>query len=134
MKFIFLLFIVLSFSSLLNAQSKLAIEITNLKNNEGKIVLELLDVNKQTVKKATCKIENRSCTIVITNLKHGQYAVQYFHDENSNGALDKNVIGIPTEGFGFSNNAIGLFGPKDFKEWLFPVAGNKKIIIETRYF
>ena len=48
--------------------------------------------------------------------------MQHFHDENSNEELDTNFIGIPKEGFGFSNDAFGKFGPKKFKEWLFEVS------------
>jgi uncharacterized protein (DUF2141 family) len=131
---LFLLFVLLSVSSSLKAQFKLEIEITNLRNNEGNIVLELVDENKQTVKGAKGKIENNKCTIVLCDLKDGKYAVQYFHDENSNGVIDKKLIGIPKEGCGFSNNAIGTFGPKEFEEWLFFVPGDKKITIETWYF
>jgi uncharacterized protein (DUF2141 family) len=38
------------------------------------------------------------------DLPPGRYAVMVMHDENGNGKLDSNVIGIPTEGYGFSNN------------------------------
>ncbi len=40
----------------------------------------------------------------ITDLKFGTYAVATYQDENSSGEIDKNFIGMPTEGFGFSNN------------------------------
>lgn len=38
------------------------------------------------------------------DLKPGAYAVMIVHDENGNGQLDTNFIGMPTEGYGFSNN------------------------------
>jgi len=38
------------------------------------------------------------------NLPAGTYAVSSMHDENGNGQLDKNVLGIPTEGHGATNN------------------------------
>ena len=34
----------------------------------------------------------------------GTYAIAVFHDENANGKLDKNFLGIPCEGYGASNN------------------------------
>jgi len=40
----------------------------------------------------------------ITDLKFGTYALATYQDENSSGEIDKNFIGMPTEGFGFSNN------------------------------
>ena len=38
------------------------------------------------------------------DLKPGSYAVMITHDENGNGKLDTNVVGMPLEGYGFSNN------------------------------
>jgi len=47
-------------------------------------------------------------------LPPGRYAVIVFHDENDNGILDTNFLGIPKEGYGFSNNASGLFSAPAF--------------------
>jgi uncharacterized protein (DUF2141 family) len=44
----------------------------------------------------------------------GVYALVVIHDEDSNGKLNTNWLGIPTEGYGFSNNAKGLLGPPKF--------------------
>jgi uncharacterized protein (DUF2141 family) len=55
-------------------------------------------------------------SVVFTNLNPGSYAVIVFHDENDNGKLDKNIWGVPIEGYGFSNNAQGSLGPPAFKE------------------
>lgn len=124
----------ITLTSVIRAQSKLEIEITNLRNNIGGVVLDLLDENNQSIKGAKSKIEDNKCTIVFNNIENGNYAIRYFHDENSNNALDKNLIGIPQEGFGFSNNAIGNFGPKEFKKWLFTVSGDKKLSMKTYYY
>lgn len=45
-----------------------------------------------------------SIEIVITDLAPGRYAIQVMHDANDNGELDSNVVGMPIEGYGFSNN------------------------------
>ena len=47
------------------------------------------------------------------NLPPGRYAIVVLHDENSNHKLDRNFLGIPKEGFGFSNNPkVGLSAPR----------------------
>jgi uncharacterized protein (DUF2141 family) len=51
----------------------------------------------------------------------GTYAAAAFHDEQSLGALERNFFGIPTNPYGFSNNARQLFGPPSFDEAAFPV-------------
>ena len=53
---------------------------------------------------------------VLRDLPAGRYAVNAFHDENGNGDLDANVLGIPTEGYGFANDPPTTFGPPDFEE------------------
>lgn len=55
-------------------------------------------------------------SVVFTNLKPGRYAVIVFHDENDNGKLDENSWGVPTEGYGFSNNAEGFLAAPSFRE------------------
>ena len=52
---------------------------------------------------------------VLHDLPPGTYAVNAFHDENDNGELDTNLLGIPTEGFGFANDPDTSFGPPDFE-------------------
>ncbi len=49
------------------------------------------------------------------DLPFGDYAIKVFHDENGDGELDTNFLGIPVEDYGFSNNASGLFGPPSWE-------------------
>ena len=41
------------------------------------------------------------------------------HDQNGNGEMDQNVLGIPKEAYGFSNNAKGFFGKPAYKDIMF---------------
>lgn len=52
----------------------------------------------------------------------GVWAAQAFHDENRNGKIDRNLLGIPTEGLGFSNDAPFRFGPPKFADAAFKLA------------
>ncbi len=54
--------------------------------------------------------------IVFADLPPGKYAVAAFHDEDANNTLDENLLGIPIEGFGFSEKAQGSFGPPRFDD------------------
>lgn len=60
-------------------------------------------------------------TITFPDLAPGTYAVSLFHDANGNGKLDTNLIGIPKEGYGFSNN-VGARGRPKFDEAKFTLA------------
>lgn len=52
---------------------------------------------------------------VLRDLPPGRYAVNAFHDEDGNGELDTNLLGIPSEGYGFANDPPSTFGPADFE-------------------
>jgi uncharacterized protein (DUF2141 family) len=74
-----------------------------------------------------------SATVIVDlNVPPGRYAVAVFHDENNNGVLDKNAFGLPTEAYGFSNNARGRFGPPDFNSCVVEIGPNTKNSIKVR--
>ena len=52
--------------------------------------------------------------VTIHDLPPGRYAVNAYHDENENGELDTNLLGIPSEGYAFANDATGVMGPPGF--------------------
>ena len=52
---------------------------------------------------------------VVQDLAPGRYALSAFHDENDNGELDTNLMGIPSEGYGFGNDASAALGPPSFE-------------------
>lgn len=132
-KTVFILFnaFLVSFSTF--SQSTIEIEITGLRNNAGVIMLQMFDEQETVIRQEKGTISENKCTIIIKDLKPGKYAVRYFHDENLNGTLETTKIGKPTEGYGFSNNAYGLFGPKPFSDWLFEVNGDTQMVLKTRY-
>lgn len=62
--------------------------------------------------------------VVLKDLPDGPLALSVFQDTNGNGRLDMNAMGMPLEPFGFSNDAIGQFGPPKFEQAVVsPVAG-----------
>lgn len=52
--------------------------------------------------------------VVFKDLPAGDYAFAVYHDANANGKMDKNILGIPTEDYAFSNNALGKMGPPSY--------------------
>jgi len=125
--------ILMLISGYATSQHKLEIEIVQLQNNKGKIMLQLFDEKQNIFTQEMGTLSDKKCLFVINNLSPGKYAVRYFHDENLNGVMDTNMLGIPTEGYGFSNNVTGKFGPPPFEKWLFEIAGDKKIVLKPSY-
>ena len=127
------LIIMLTVSGYVRSQHTLDIEIINLRNETGLIMLQLFDENHNLVQEEKGIINDKRSYITIKNLKPAKYAIRYFHDENMNGILETNKTGKPVEGYGFSNDAYGAFGPKPFKEWLFEINNDKRILLRTKY-
>jgi uncharacterized protein (DUF2141 family) len=126
--FTFLLICANSFS-----QFTLKIEISGIRNNTGKLMLQLFDEKEKIIIQEIGTIENNKSAFSIPDLKPGKYAVRYYHDENQNGKMETNVFGKPTEGYGFSNNVTGKFGPPPFEKWLFLIDSDKKILLKPVY-
>jgi uncharacterized protein (DUF2141 family) len=127
------IFCLLLITSIAAGQHILEIEITGIRNNKGEILLQLFDEDQKVIDQQKSIVENNKCKIKCSNLKPGKYAFRFFHDENLSGIMETNEIGIPKEGYGFSNNGAGLFGPKPFKFWLFDFKTDKKIVAKIRY-
>jgi len=115
-------FALMTFSSI-SAQS-LSVTVKNIDTNlPGQIFVEVFDneddytiIEKKLVGKKV-KVEGEAAkTIQFENLPAGTYSVCVFHDKNNNGILDKNWVGMPLEGYAFSNNVFGIFGPPSFED------------------
>ncbi len=116
------------------SQNTLTIQIGGLQNNKGKVLLVLLDKNENMIKEFYGDIRENKCIVKIEDIKPGKYSFKYFHDENNNKKLDTNYFGIPTEGFGFSNNVKGTFGPPSFEKTIFDLKGERSLKCTPKYY
>ena len=64
-----------------------------------------------------------SMTMCLAAPMDGKYAVVVYHDENDNHKFDRNLIGLPTEGFGVSKNPSLFLAAPNFEESSFEVNG-----------
>jgi len=112
--------------------------IKNVNDAEGSIMVGLFSNEADFLKKrfASQKIKANKGEVRVTfeNIPAGKYAISAFHDANTNGELDKNMVGIPKEGFGFSNDAMGMFGPPDFEKASFDWKGAQTISLSLKYY
>lgn len=116
---IFLVGIVILFTqnSIAEPESgNLTIQVHGLLHERGQVIANLFREGDDIMKIETVylhtkgKISEKQAVLVFNNLKYGKYAVTVFHDENSNGTLDHNLIRMPAEPLGFSNDfRLGLF-------------------------
>jgi len=116
----------------------LTITVTGLRSDAGMVRVAVFDnasdfprgeeVSGEVVKAAP------EVTVAIDGLKPGRYAVAVHHDENGNGRMDSSLIGLPQEGYAFSNDAMVFLGPPPFSEASFdlPEEG-RQITIQMDY-
>ncbi|SHH22576.1 Uncharacterized conserved protein, DUF2141 family [Chryseolinea serpens] len=132
--------LVLSFVTMAMAQNKLEVKVGKIKSNKGNIIVGLYDKDDHFPRNAMegkiVRASKDGVIVVFDNVKPGRYAVSVLHDENKNKDLDQNRLGIPKEGFGFSNNAMGAIGPPSFEKASIELPVNQKdtnIVIDMRY-
>ena len=83
---------------------------------------------------ASEKANNDKVTLAFKDVPAGKYAFNAYHDENANGKMDRNLIGIPTEGYAFSRDARGRRGPPLFDAAAFEVKdGSNDITVTLNY-
>ncbi|MFK8038135.1 MAG: DUF2141 domain-containing protein [Crocinitomicaceae bacterium] len=134
-----LLLLALSISNLsvsLQYKGKLDVNINHIKNKKGHIVVALFKNAKgfpedtdQAFRIKKIRASEIRHQISFYNVEPNNYALAVFHDENSNGKLDVNFFGIPTEGMAVSNNIDGSWSAPSFAEAKFTFTKNHSLII-----
>ena len=128
------------FVSIAYAQTgTITVEISGIQGSEGQISIGLytgeegFPETEKSYKGTIAKVIGEEAVAAFQEVPAGTYAIAVFHDTNSNGKLDKNFFRIPKEGYAFSNNVFGTFGPPDFEEASFKLDGNKTVKIKMGY-
>lgn len=111
---------------------QLTIEIKNIPSTKGNLFIGLYQpkdefpiFGKQYIGKIV-PVTGKTMTYSFKDLPQGEYAFAIYHDENKNNKLDKNLLGVPTEYYGFSNNARRTFSAPSFEEASFDLKKDVK--------
>lgn len=111
---------------------QLTIEIKNIPSSKGNLFIGLYQpkdefpiFGKQYIGKIV-PVTGKTMTYSFKDLPQGEYAFAIYHDENKNNKLDKNLLGVPTEYYGFSNNARRTFSAPSFEEASFDLKKDVK--------
>ena len=123
------------------ASNVIDVEVRGLRNAHGTVDCFLYasadgfpgDQSKAS-KRVASPISGAAATCRFSGVAPGAYAVAVVHDEHRTGRLERNLMGIPTEGVGASNDAAGHFGPPSFASARFAYAGGEKsLVVHVRY-
>ncbi len=131
--------VILMFTKLSIGQT-VSIKINDLKNEKGICYVCLFsksdgfpDNAKSGVICIKSKINGTFAKTTFIDVTAGTYAISVFHDENSNGKLDTNFLGIPKEGYGVSNNNLPKMSKPKFEDAKFILNADKSLIINIKY-
>lgn len=114
-----------------------ALTVENITEHNGTLFWSVFDDEGSYQSEESPLVAGRSrvtgdtLKLTLHELPAGEYAVKLFHDANDNGEMDSNLLGLPQEGYGFSNNA-GSFGPASFSDAKVTVTEDTQIIIRLR--
>lgn len=118
------------------------VKILNIRNSAGTVACALFEsptgFPREFLRSATnvmvIKIRETQARCDFQSIPPGNYAIAVIHDQNMNGKLDANVLGIPTEGYGFSKDAKGKVSAPSFSAARFPYNGkNLNLTIRLNY-
>ncbi len=113
----------------------LHIRVQQLKPKVGTVVVAVYDksadfpVPEKRMAAQVVEALGDTAEVVFGGLAKGRYAVVAYQDENRNGKLDKNFLGLPIEPYGFSNDARGSMGPPSFDAASIDSAAASTIVI-----
>jgi uncharacterized protein (DUF2141 family) len=119
----------------------LTVRVSHLESDRGRVAVALFASSKDfpDQKRAFAgqltKISGGRASVTFANVRPGVYAVAVLHDENENEKMDFNFLGMPLEGYGFSNDAAATFGPPSFEAASFKLSPrNSYVAVKMRYF
>jgi uncharacterized protein (DUF2141 family) len=104
------------------AAAELVVKVENLRSAGGNVRVRVFDSaatwleGEKALARAVTKATQPSTVVTIEGLKPGTYAVALYHDENGNAKHDRNFLGVPLEGFGFTRNPTVVLSPPSFTE------------------
>jgi uncharacterized protein (DUF2141 family) len=123
-------------------RTALLITVSGMRSAKGNITITIYPDEADHFLDGKFKLARQQLPIVLpvtsacfTVPAPGFYAVALFHDENDNRHFDTSSLGIPTEGYGFSNNPTLYLGPPGLSRVRFAVhAGDNPVAIQMKYY
>lgn len=102
-------------------KSTLQLTVTNISDKGGNLMVALSDSKSsydshKSVQSKRVPVTGAQMTLTFEGLAPGEYAIRMYQDENANGKLNRNFIGIPSEPYGFTNNPKHLRGPASWEQ------------------
>jgi len=100
-------------------EALVSVHVTGLERDEGSVRIAVFDGPEGFTEEPHLAVVVSPTDLSAewtVRLPYGVYAVAVVHDADDNGRLNTNLLGMPRERYGFSNDARGTFGPPSFED------------------
>ncbi|MFN7219814.1 MAG: DUF2141 domain-containing protein [Burkholderiales bacterium] len=123
-------------TALAQSDGTLRLEVGDFRNNIGTLQCRLFAraadfPDGEGVLTVRVPINGRKAACAFPNIEAGTYAVAVVHDENNNGRVDKNFLGVPTEGYGASNNRTYALSSPKWEESKFVLKPSETLMLQV---
>lgn len=119
------------------SQGRITATVTNFEGNKG-VCRACLFASEEAFEKSKAlqcveaTVANRRAQVTFSSVPQGTYALFVFHDRNRNNRMDKNLLGIPSEGYGASRNRLPFAAAPRFADNKFSVQDNTTVSLSVR--
>jgi uncharacterized protein (DUF2141 family) len=119
------------------AQGKISVDISNARNNKGVCRVCLFNSaesfkQEKAFRCVSVGLKDKKAGAVFAGVPPGTYAVFVLHDANNNSRMDKNFLGIPSEGYGASRNNLPFAAAPSFDANKFSVDAQSNVSLAIR--
>jgi uncharacterized protein (DUF2141 family) len=123
-------------------QVRLQVSVSGMRSTDGNVTVTIYPDDAAHFLDGAYKVARQAMPVSLPVTRFcfalpapGYYAVALFHDENNNGHFDTTLLGIPAEGFGFSNNPTLYVGPPDLSKVRIALhAGDNPVSVQMKYY
>jgi len=138
-KYLFIVWLSVIGQYVFSQSPTLTINVPSISPVEGELQVSVFNSEKSFLKENEeykiyrFNIEKTEGKFVIKDLPKGEYSMVIYHDKNNNGEMDRSFLGIPKEGYGFSNNFKPRLSGPIFEDCSFTLVNKKEIEISLMY-
>lgn len=124
------------FANLYAQEGSIQLEVSNLEVPKGQLYVSLYNKSEGFLKegmefrKLKFDVKDDDLVCAIEHLPEGNYGIAIYHDKNEDEKCNRNWLGIPTEGYGFSCNFKPVIAPSSFKKVKIKVTGETSVKIK----
>ena len=129
----------ISIGTMLFSQTyNIEIKIPNIDKIEGQILIAVYNsgdtflVQKEAFKVYAEDVKEKTMSFTFNDFPKGEYSIALFHDEDSNGKMKRNFLGIPSEDYGFSNITSMLFSRPSYEDTRFYLESDTSFVVELQ--